>query len=564
MLNRLTVTNLAIVEKAEAMFASGLNVLTGETGAGKSVLMGALELVIGGRADSGVVRDGEKEARVEAEFTFSEPGRDVPREAVKAILDDLGIDFDGESLVVRRTVPANGGGRVWVNDSPSTVATLKRLGRALVDIHGPRANQNILEERFQRDALDSFAGVDMSRYGAAWTAYKDAVGRLEALQGEDASEDMIDMLRYQVDELDNAKITEDDDGIAERHAAAAHAEEIVAAANDITESLGGDDGAAERLIRIRPLIAAIAKRMPIAEEWAAEAEDLTVRIQELSRTVADAASAMDVDSDTMAELDERLTLLNRLKRKYSCVDAAGLVAVLEEKRGRLESLERRDEKIAELKGEVATALAEVERCGEALSKKRRAAADRMAKAVTRELRDLGFLQARFSVSLEKCPPQSHGCDKVAYMFEPNPGEAARPLSDIASSGETARVMLSLKSVISSHDATDVLVFDEIDANIGGEVGAVVGAKMRCVARCHQVIAITHLPQSAAYGERHLVVSKAVSGGRTRTAIAPVDGVSRVKEIARMLGGERSSSVVMRHAEELLESAQTQSTDQDEQ
>ena len=556
MLDRLIVSNLAIVEKAEADFASGLNVLTGETGAGKSVLMGALELVLGGRADSGLVRDGEKEAKVEAAFSFPSPAPSAQRNAVKEILDDVGLDFDGESLLVRRTVSASGGGRVWVNDSPSTVATLKRLGRVLVDIHGPRANQNILEERFQRETLDSFAGTDLSEYRSAWDVLQAARDNLASLQGEGASEDELDMLRYQVDELENAKITPDDDEIAERHAAAAHAEEIVDAANEITESLGGDGGAADVLIRLQPRFAAVAKRMPAAEGWAAEAEDLTLRIQELSRTVADTVSSIDADPDTMAALDERLTVINRLKRKYGGDDANALLSVLELKRERLESLEHRDEKIADLKRKVERALAEVSKRGEALSRKRKAAAEKLAKAVTAELHDLGFLKAKFFVRLDRVAPESHGCDGVSYMFEPNPGETARPLADIASSGETARVMLALKSVLSSHDATDVLVFDEIDANIGGEIGSVVGAKMRSVAGCHQVIAITHLPQSAVFGDRHLVVSKTVSGGRTRTRIAAVDGEDRVREIARMLGGERSTSVVMRHAEELLKMGQS--------
>ena len=555
MLERLAVSNLAIVEKAEAVFVPGLNVLTGETGAGKSVLMGALELVLGGRADSGVVRDGEKEAKVEAEFSFTSAFGGAQRETVGAILEDVGIDFDGESLLVRRTVSASGGGRVWVNDSSSTVATLKRLGRVLVDIHGPRANQNILEERYQREALDSFASLDVGEYAKAWASLQDARTRLEDIQREGASEDELDMLRYQVDELESAKITDEDDDIVERHAAAAHAEEIIDAANEMTDALGGDGGAADMLIRLQPRFASVAKRLPAATSWADEAEELTLRIQELSRTIADAVSAIDADPETMAALDERLTVLNRLKRKYGCADANALLSVLAHKRERLEMLEHRDEKIAGLKGEVDRALAEVVKCGEALSKKRKTAADRLSKAVTAELHDLGFLQAKFSVRLERIAPESHGCDGVAYMFEPNPGEAARPLADIASSGETARVMLALKSVISSHDATDVLVFDEIDANIGGEVGVVVGAKMRSVAGCHQVIAITHLPQSAAFGDRHLVVSKSVSEGRTRTRIEAVEGEARIREIARMLGGERSTSVVMRHAEELLRSGQ---------
>ena len=546
MLNRLKVSNLAIVENAEAEFAPGLNVLTGETGAGKSVIMGALELVTGARADSGVVRDGEKEARVEAEFTLDGSRANE----VRAVLEDIGIDFDGESLSVRRTIAAAGSGRVWVNDSPSTVATLKRLGGALVDIHGPRANQNILEERFQRAALDSFADVDLAAYSKAWSRLVDARDRLAALEKESASEDELDMLRYQVGELEAASISEEDDDIASRHAAAAHAGELVEAANEITEALGGDSGAAETLIRIRPRLVAMAKRLPAAEGWPAEVDEITLRIQELSRSVADAASEIDADPETLAALDERLSVVNRLKRRHGCNDARSLLAVLESKRSRLEDLERRDERLAELAEEVKSSDAEVRRQGAVLSKRRKAAASKLSKAVTAELHDLGFLQADFSVALSPCEPEVHGCDRVSYMFGPNPGEPSRPLAAIASSGEAARVMLALKGVLSSHDSTDVLVFDEIDANIGGEAGRVVGEKMRAVARDHQVIAITHLPQSAACGDRHLVVSKAVHGGRTRTRIEAVEGGARVEEIARMLGGG-ASDVVVRHAEELL-------------
>lgn len=552
MLARLTVSNLAIVEKAEAEFASGLNVLTGETGAGKSVLMGALELVLGGRADSSVVRDGAAEARVEAEFTLDDPARG---DAVRALLDEAGIESGDGTLVIRRAVPASGGARAWVNDCSATVTTLKRLGRMLVDIHGPRANQNILEERFQRDALDSFGGVAAGAYAAAWSALQDVRERRAALDSVGASADEADMLRYQVNELEEAAISEDDADLAERHAAAAHAGEIADAANAITEALGGDGGAADVLIRLRPVVATAEKRLPAAAAWSAELEELTVRIQELSRTVADAASALDADGETLEELDARLTEINRLKRKYLPAGASDAVAalteVLENKRARLADIEHRGERLAALAAEEAAAAAAVKKAGAARTKARRAAAEKLGKAVTAGLRDLGFLQAKFAVRLEPCEPVAHGCDRVVYLFEPNPGEAARPLADIASSGETARVMLALKSVLSAHDATDVLVFDEIDANIGGEVGGVTGAKMKDVARAHQVIAITHLPQSAVYGDRHLVVSKAVSGGRTRTRIDAVEGAARVKEIARMLGGEKSTSVVMKHAEEML-------------
>ena len=555
MLKRLTVSNLAVVEKAEAEFCPGLNVITGETGAGKSVLMGALDLVLGGRADASVVRDGAKEAEVEAVF-------------------ELGLERKvggGETCVtVRRTVTAQGRSRAWIDDESVTVAELKELGAQLVDIHGPTANQRLAEEDFQRKALDAFGGVDLAARGRkegaksyaelfAWLAeLRTQISDLKSLGGEDE----LDMLRFQVNELESAELTEDDETLSERHAAAAHAEEIVENANAVTEALGGDQSAAEILVALHPRFREMAKHLPAAEAWAAEAEDLTVRIQELSRTVADAASKLDVGEEDLEELDARLTLINRLLRKYEKgignqgSGVGGLLELLEAKKAKLDALEHCEERVAELEAKIAVADKAVRTAGAELTKKRRAAAEKLAKAVTAELKDLGFLQAKFSVALEPIEPEAHGMDRVVYMFEPNPGEAARPLAAIASSGEIARVMLALKTCTSQTSQTfqtsQTLVFDEIDANIGGEVGKIVGEKMRMVAKSHQVIAITHLPQSAVCGERHLVVSKAVAGGRTKTRISEVDGEDRVAEIARMLGGEKLTSVVKRHAEELLQ------------
>ena len=555
MLKRLTVSNLAVVEKAEAEFCPGLNVITGETGAGKSVLMGALDLVLGGRADASVVRDGAKEAEVEAVF-------------------ELGLERKvggGETCVtVRRTVTAQGRSRAWIDDESVTVAELKELGAQLVDIHGPTANQRLAEEDFQRKALDAFGGVDLAARGRkegaksyaelfAWLAeLRKQISDLRSSGGEDE----LDMLRFQVNELESAELTEDDETLSERHAAAAHAEEIVENANAVTEALGGDQSAAEILVALHPRFREMAKHLPAAEAWAAEAEDLTVRIQELSRTVADAASKLDVGEEDLEELDARLTLINRLLRKYEKgignqgSGVGGLLELLEAKKAKLDALEHCEERVAELEAKIAVADKAVRTAGAELTKKRRAAAEKLAKAVTAELKDLGFLQAKFFVALEPIEPEAHGMDRVVYMFEPNPGEAARPLAAIASSGEIARVMLALKTCTSQtsqiFQTSQTLVFDEIDANIGGEVGKIVGEKMRMVAKSHQVIAITHLPQSAVCGERHLVVSKAVAGGRTKTRISEVDGEDRVAEIARMLGGEKLTSVVKRHAEELLQ------------
>ena len=562
MLKRLRVLNLAVVESAEAEFCPGLNVITGETGAGKSVLMGALGLVLGGRADASVVRDGAREAEVEADFEVEEKG-----------------GGGAERVTIRRTVTREGRSRAWVNDESVSVAELKGLGAKLVDIHGPTANQRLMEESFQRETLDAFGGFQVSgsglqvveRYQSAFSELTDLKSQVLSLMSS-AGEDELDMLRFQVGELEEAGLTDDDETIAERHAAAAHVGEIVENANAITEALGGDRSAAEILIGLQPCFRSLAKHLPAAAEWATEAEDLTVRIQELSRTVADAASKLDVGEESLDELDARLTLVNRLLRKYHVSQVSCLMSLLAAKKAKLDALEHREERVAELERKIAAAEKSVRAAGAELTKARKAVAEKMAKAVTKELKDLGFLQAKFFVALEPIEPAEHGLDRVVYMFAPNPGEAARPLAAIASSGEVARVMLAMKVAglqglkVSKFESLKVpanpqtlkpsnlqtLVFDEIDANIGGEVGKVVGEKMRTVAKGHQVIAITHLPQSAVFGERHLVVSKGVADGRTKTEISEVAGEDRVSEIARMLGGEKLTSVVKRHAEELLQ------------
>ena len=274
-------------------------------------------------------------------------------------------------------------------------------------------------------------------------------------------------------------------------------------------------------------------------------------VQELSRAVADSVSRIDADPEALQALDDRISLVRRLKRKYSCATVADLLALRERRVQKLSDLEDRDIKIQELDVQIAAAGKKVAKAGTELTAARKKASAKLGAAVTKELRGLGFLQAGFSVALEPQEPDSTGCDAVVYRFEPNPGESARPLAQIASTGEIARVMLAVKTVIAGLDAIPVLIFDEIDANLGGETGRAVGEKLKSVARHHQVVAITHLPQSAVYGDRHMVVEKTVTGGRTRSAIREVEGDERVREVARMLGGEKATSVVLRHAQELL-------------
>ncbi len=526
MLTRLSVRNLAIVESADVEFGGGLTVITGETGAGKSVLMGALELVLGARADASTVRDGAKEARIEAAFAV--PG------VVDAFLDAAGLPpCEDGVLLVRRAISATGGGRVHVNDAATTVQTLRALGKLLVDVHGPNDHQSLLEEGFQRGVLDAYGRIDAKDYTTAWTTLSDLRAKLAELQGDstDVAEEC-ERLRYAVEELDAAQLTpEDDDELPARHAAAAHAAEILDCANAATAALSeADDSAAAALVGAGARVREMARFHEAAGAWGETIERLTVEVQELAQEIADSASRLDADPEALQALDDRLSLVQRLKRKYACPDVAALLALRDERARRLADLEGRGARLAAL-------------------------AERLARAVTKELHGLGFLRAGFDVSLAPHAPDATGCDAVDFLFAPNPGEAARPLREIASTGEIARVMLAVKTVVAEHDAIPVLVFDEIDSNIGGEVGRAVGEKLRAVARHHQVIAITHLPQSAVYGARHLAVAKAVSGGRTRSTIQPLEGEARVAEIARMLGGTSLTSVVEQHARELLSRAQ---------
>ncbi len=553
MLSRLTVSNLAIVESATIEFDRALNIITGETGSGKSVLMGALGLALGARADASSVRDGAREARVTAEFELEDSG---VRQAVDALLDEQGLPPCEEGvLLVRRAISASGGGRVWVNDAATTVQTLRTFGRLLVDVHGPNDHQSLLDEAFQRRLLDSHGKVKLAGYAAAWQKLAGLRAELARLQG-DATDvaGECDRLRYVVGEIDAAQLTEEDETeLPARHAAAAHAAEILDCANAATEALSGDsDGAAATaLIAAGARISEMARYHEAAAEWKEEVEDLTMRVQELSRSIADSISRIDADPDALQALDDRLSLVNRLKRKYGCATVDELLALRDARAARLADLDGREERLAKLDAKIAEAEKAVRAAGSAVTTARGKAAAKLAKAITRELHGLGFLKAGFDIRLSPREPDATGCDAVDFHFAPNPGEPSRPLRDIASTGEIARVMLAVKSVVAEHDSVPVLVFDEIDSNIGGEVGRAVGERLRAVARHRQTIAITHLPQSAVFGDRHFAVAKTVSGGRTRTAIRELEGEDRVTEIARMLGGASLTSVVVQHARELL-------------
>lgn len=543
-LDHLTVKNLAIVETADVSFGDGLNIITGETGAGKSVLMGALSLVLGARADASAVRDGAKDAQLGATFIGT-------NENINNFLSEHGIEIEEDTLLVRRNISANGS-KVWINDVPTTVQTLRTLGKLIVDVHGPNDHQRLVDETFQRNLLDAYAHTPKDKYATAWQAWRELKDeQLRLSNGADVSEE-VERLRWALEEIDGAQLCEEDETELPRlHAQAAHAAELVKASSTIDNLFNGDNGITEHLAEITRHLAEMARWHESAKEWASQAEALSVSAQELSNSINESISRIEADEEALQRLDERMTLIQRLKRKYACTNVAELLALGQKKAARLAELEGRGERLAELDKLINDAEQVLLAAGAKLTEHRSKCASKLSHAVTKELHDLGFLKAEFSITLHPCTPTADGCDIVEFRFAPNPGEAARALADIASTGEIARVMLAVKAVCAEHDATPVLVFDEIDSNIGGETGRAVGEKLRTVATHHQVIAITHLPQSAVYGSRHLAVTKEVKNGRTISTVRELTGDERIEEIARMLGGSKMTSVVMQHASELL-------------
>ena len=556
MIESLHVKDLAVVEDARIAFGPGLNIVTGETGAGKSVLMGAVDLLRGGRADHSLVRSGASQCLVEAAIR---PGPAEP--AVRAVLADLGLPpcEDGLLLLRRTVAAADSAGRCFVNDAPATVQTLRRLGPLLIDLHGPHDNQSLFDPATQLAMLDAVGGVrdgdDARAYAALFDSRRALLARRDELSGgdPDARAREIDLLSYQVDEIRAASLTDDDgEPLLREHADVANAARLWEIGREATQCLAeGEPSAFDLLAAAQTALGEMARLLPDAVEWHEEARSIAARIQELSRSVESRVEAIDASPERLASLEERLALVKRLERKYGgSLDAVR--ATLERASARLSDLSSLDERRAACERDIAAVEARMRPVAEALSARRRAAGVDLEIAVNRELRDLGFANARFRADLAAAPFSSTGADAVEFAFAPNPGEPEHPLRDVASSGELARVMLALKTVLAGHDRVPVLVFDEIDANIGGETGNAVGAKMRQIGDLgHQVLCITHLTQVAVYGRRHLVVRKGLENGRTVTTISPVDGESRVQEIARMLGGAGITTVALDHARQML-------------
>ncbi|HEX2601627.1 MAG TPA: DNA repair protein RecN [Gemmatimonadaceae bacterium] len=553
MLTELRIRNFAIIEQVNLPLGEGFNVLSGETGAGKSIIVGALGLLLGERASADLIRSGAEKATVEGVF-------DVSRvKGIAALADERGIEVEEETLVLKREISTNGRGRAWINGATVTTTILAEIGRQLVNLHGQHDAQTLLDQESQRGILDAFGGAD-----AQASLVRASHAELSAIRREIAAlsqrrtdaEKRADYLRHVAKEIEDSRLTPGEDVRLEDEARVLeNADELRTLATSLGELLAGEEGsvlsqlgAAQRPLTSIERIDSSAARMQELFDTAFYA------LQELARSVEDYAGSVDLDPARLDEVRQRRDRLFGLLKKYGpTLDA--VIETGKAARVELDLVDTAGLDIANLSARESDVRRRLGVEAEKLTEMRLSAAKKLAKAVDVLLPSLGMPDGRFTVSLtSRDEPTSEGAEDVEFRVALNVGHEDRPLARVASGGELSRVMLALKTILARVDRVPTLIFDEVDAGIGGRVGLQVGDTLRRVAKEHQVFAISHLPQIAARAHHHIVVAKGAKGGVTTADITVLDGTSRVNEIARMLGGDPESKVSRAHAKELLSSA----------
>ncbi|MFN2103347.1 MAG: DNA repair protein RecN [Candidatus Promineifilaceae bacterium] len=561
MLSNLSIRNFAIIDDLSLKIEPGFVVLTGETGAGKSIILDAVTLVLGGRSDSTMVRAGSSQAQLEAEFALTP----ALQEEINPLLVEEGLESDyPDILSLGREIRDNGRSIARVNGRTVSLALLRRIAEPLVDIHGQGEHLSLLRPQAHLPLLDSYAGLDGRRreFGAV-------VDQLRAVQNElrDLRRDQrliaqrVDMLGYQIEEIDAASLrVDEEEELREERTRLANAELLQRLTSEITASLmgaGDDASAAVDLIgQAERALGKLAEVDDVQLELLYELQGLSFQLSEISSRVQHYQDRLEHNPQRLDEVEERIELIIDLKRKYGST-IADILATRERAATELDQISNSEERIAGLEREQERLLHQVGELGEALSAARQESAQALSTAVEKHLAELYMEGARFAVSFEREPSEDgaygidgryafdrSGLDRAEFIISANPGEPLKPMARVASGGETARLMLALKSALAAVDATPTLIFDEIDQGIGGRVGDIVGRKLwgLAVEGEHQVIIVTHLPQLAGYGDAHLQVSKQVADGRTTTHIEPLDRTGRINELAAMLGTDRKTAV----------------------
>src|SRR2546425_5187891 len=540
-LSLLRIKNLALVEELEWQIAPGFVAVTGETGAGKSIIIGALQLLLGERADKSLIRTGADLCAVEAAFSGNDLQKLNPR------LIEAGIEPCEGDLIIKRTLSGIGTNRQFINGSPTTLSILKNLGDELVDLHGPHDHQSLFSSDTQLSLLDSFARAEeqLEEYRKHYRQLQTLLAEHAALNtAETAREQELDLLRHQITEIKSANLVAgEEEEIEKRYKLASNSKRLIELASAVANKLSeADDSLLAQLAETQRLLRELEKiDSSIAQFFSAHAASV-VELSEIARALSAYAEKLDLDPQQLAALEQRVSLFETLKRKYGG-SIAEVIAFGERAAQRMRKIEGRDAELERLAKEIENIRAQMKRAGEALRKLRAKAAPKLSENIRRNLRDLGFRQSEFEAKLTALDePRPNGFDSVELLFSPNPGEPLKPLRAIASSGESSRLMLAIKSALAAHDAIPLLVFDEIDTNVGGEIAHAVGAKMQTLGREHQLICITHLAPVAAAASSHFVVTKDVVRGRTFSNLQEVAGKARREEIARMLGGKSESAL----------------------
>ncbi|MFT6792317.1 MAG: DNA repair protein RecN (Recombination protein N) [Rubritalea sp.] len=532
MLSLLKIKNLALVDQLSWQLGTGLVGVTGETGAGKSVIVGALKLILGERADKGLIRTGESACTIEAVFTISADS------LVNDILEESGLDrCEDDQLIIKRII-GHSNNKQFVNNSPATLTVLKKIGTEIVDLHGPHDHQSLLSTDRQLSMLDAYANSEdtLAGYRQIWSEWHEKSRRLEDLRNsERATEQELDLLKFQVDEIDSADLKPDEEEDIElQFKRVSNSSKLIELSSKIAgtlehtvnDALGETLRAAKELQALDPSVA----------DRLIGLEQAVLELQDLEREMTSYSEGLDIDPEEEHQLSNRINTFETLKRKYGAT-LTDIITHGDDARHRLMEIENRDGVLDDLQLEVDGLFDKVLTAAQKLTSIRKKSAPKLAKVIALHLKELGFKQAAFELSIiPQTKPAATGMESIDFQFGPNPGEPLKPLRQIASSGEISRVMLAVKSSLADQDATPLMVFDEIDANVGGEIARAVGDKMATLGEQHQVIAITHFPQVAAVAGQHFVVEKQVDAGRTTSSLREVTGKNRIDELVRMLGG----------------------------
>jgi DNA repair protein RecN (Recombination protein N) len=576
MLTELFIRDFAIIESLRLQFTPGFTVLTGETGAGKSIILDAMTMLLGGRADTTMIRSGCQRAYLEGTFTLTP----TIYQAMKLLLEEEGLD-EGRTLLLGRDIRSNGRNVCRVNGQAVTLSILNKLGEYLVDIHGQGEHLSLLKPRAHLPLLDAYAGLDKERDILAKEVrqLRRVQNELDQLRREAQNiEQRVEMLTFQVQEINAANLQPEEEAeLRQERARLANAEKLLEHAQEAVGALLGIDvemdsrSAADLLGEAEREVSQLARLDETRQEWAARLQGLVSEFADLSAEIRDYADELEFNPGRLDFVEERLELMHTLKRKYGA-DIATVLAYRDRAAAELETISHSEERIQTLAGEVDQKLHQIGRLARALSEKRKEAAGKLAETAVNELKELRMEGARFQVDFRHVPDANGayvngqrlafdhtGIDQAEFLISANPGEPLKPMAKVASGGETARLMLALKTALARVDATPTLIFDEIDQGIGGRVGDIVGRKLwgLTVGHGHQVVVVTHLPQLAGYGDRHFRVTKRVVSGRTLTQVDDLDPTGRVQEMSAMLGmqehAREGAAALLRRAEQLKRS-----------